>query len=201
MKGRTPRTLERTIGSALVLGLAMATAPTEAQDRPGLSAGGATKPAVYTIGPADVLQIIVWREPELTRDVTVRFDGMITIPLLGDVSAAGKTPGEVAEALTKGLERFIQTPRVTVGVGQAMSARFYVVGQVGRSGDFPLSGRTTVLQALALAGGFRDFAKTDEIILVRQDQTVVPVNYKRIADGKDASQNVVLKPGDTLVVP
>jgi polysaccharide export outer membrane protein len=201
MKRMTPRPLERTIELALVLGLAMATAPTEAQDRPGVLPGGAPKPAVYTIGPADVLQIIVWREAELTRDVTVRFDGMITIPLLGDVPAAGKTPGEVAEALTKGLERFIQTPRVTVGIGQAMSARFYVVGQVGRSGDFPLSGRTTVLQALALAGGFRDFAKTDEIILVRQDQTVVPVNYKRIADGKDASQNVVLKPGDTLVVP
>jgi polysaccharide export outer membrane protein len=173
-----------------------------AQERSMKPAAGSPTSAVYTIGPADVLQIIVWKEPELTRDVTVRFDGMITIPLLGDVPAAGRTPGAVAEALTSGLQRFIQTPRVTVGIAQAMSARFYVVvGQVGRSGEFPLSGRTTVLQALALAGGFRDFAKTDDIVLVRQDQTVVPVNYKRIADGKDTSQNVVLRPGDTLVVP
>lgn len=179
----------------------MAPALAAAQAQPAAQAPRSETSVVYTIGPADVLQIIVWREPELTRDVTVRFDGMITIPLLGDVSAAGKTPGEVAAALTKGLERFIQSPRVTVGVAQAMSARFYVVGQVTRPGDFPLSGRTTVLQALALAGGFRDFAKTDQIILVRQDQTVVPVNYKRLADGKETSQNVVLRPGDTLVVP
>ena len=165
------------------------------------SAAGTPAPAAYTIGPMDVLQVSVWREPELTKDVTVRFDGMVTIPLLGDVPAAGRTPSEVAEALTKGLERYIQTPRVTVGVGQAVSARFYVVGQVTRSGDFPLAGRTTVLHALALAGGFKDFAKTAEIIVVRQDQTVVPVNFKRIADGTDTSQNAVLRAGDTLVVP
>jgi len=158
-------------------------------------------PAGYAIGPADVLQIIVWKEPDITRDVTVRFDGMITVPLLGDVQAAGKTPAAVAENIAKGLERFIQSPRVTVGVGQATSARFYVVGQVARSGEFPLSGRTTVLQGLALAGGFRDFAKTEGIVLVRRDQTVLSINYKRIADGKDASQNMVLGPGDTIVVP
>ena len=200
MKGMTLRPQGWKILSALALGIATA-ATAVAQERPNTPAAGSPTSSVYTIGPADVLQIIVWREPELTRDVTVRFDGMITLPLLGDVPAAGRTPGAVAEALTREFGRFIQTPRVTVGVGQAMSARFYVVGQVGRSGDFPLSGRTTVLQALALAGGFREFAKTDEIILVRQDQTVVPVNYKRIADGKDTSHNLLLRPGDTLVVP
>lgn len=172
-----------------------------AQEQPTKPVAGSLASPVYTVGPADVLQIIVWKEPDLTRDVTVRFDGMITMPLLGDVPAAGRTPAAIAESLTSGLQRFIQTPRVTVGVAQATSARFYVVGQVGRSGDFPLTGRTTVLQALALAGGFRDFAKTDEIVLVRRDQTVVPVNYRRIADGKDTSQNVMLRPGDTLVVP
>jgi polysaccharide biosynthesis/export protein len=155
----------------------------------------------YTIGPADVLQIIVWKEPDLTRDVTVRFDGMITVPLLGDVQAAGRTPSAVADAVSKGLERFVQAPRVTVGVSQATSARFYVVGQVQKSGDFPLSGHTTVLQGLALAGGFREFAKTDSIVVIRQNQTVVPFNYKRIADGRDASQNVLLSAGDTVVVP
>jgi polysaccharide export outer membrane protein len=155
----------------------------------------------YTIGPADVLQIIVWKEPDLTRDVTVRFDGMITLPLLGDLEASGRTPAQFAESLAKKLGRFVELPRVTVGVLQANSARFYVVGQVGRSGEFPLSGRTTVLQAIALAGGFKDFAKTDNIVIVRRDQTSVPVNYKRIADGSDVSQNVQLFPGDTIVVP
>ena len=165
------------------------------------AASQASRSAGYTIGPADVLQITVWKEPDLTRDVTVRFDGMITFPLVGDVQAAGQTPGQLAGSLIKGLERFVETPRVTVAVGQANSARFYVLGLVGRSGEFPLSGRTTVLQGLALAGGFKDFAKPEGIVIVRQDQTVVPVNYKRIADGKDISQNILLAPGDTIVVP
>jgi polysaccharide export outer membrane protein len=162
---------------------------------------GAAEVQPYTIGPADVLQINVWKEPDLSRDVTVRFDGMVTVPLVGDVEAAGQTPGKLAETLARSLEKFIEVPRVTVAVSQANSARFYVVGQVGKSGEFPLSGRTTVLQGLALAGGFKEFAKPDGIVIVRQDQTVVPVNYKRIADGKDVSQNVVLAPGDTIVVP
>ncbi len=126
---------------------------------------------------------------------------MITVPLLGDVQAAGRTPSQLADSLTQGLKQFIEAPRVTVGVGQANSARFYVVGQVGKSGEFLMSGRTTVLQALALAGGFREFAKTDSIVIVRRDQTVVPVNYKRITDGRDVSQNVLLPPEDTIVVP
>jgi len=155
----------------------------------------------YTIGPADVLRIIVWREPDLTLDVTVRVDGMITFPLLGDLQAAGRAPSQLAESLAKGLERFVETPRVSVGVSQANSARFYVVGLVARPGVFPLSSRTTVLQALALAGGLREFAKAESIVIVREDQTIVPVNYKRIADGKDVTQNVSLAPGDTIVVP
>jgi polysaccharide export outer membrane protein len=155
----------------------------------------------YTIGPSDILQIIVWKEPDLTRDVTVRFDGMITVPLLGDLRAAGRTPGELADSLAQGLKQYIEIPRVTVGVSQTNSARFYVIGQVTKSGEFLLSGHTTVLQGLALAGGFRDFAKTDSIVIVRRDQTVVPINYKRIADGRDVSQNILLAPEDTIVVP
>ena len=170
-----------------------------AQTQPPASQRPAT--AEYVIGAADVLQVIVWKEPELTRAVTVRFDGMVTVPLIGDVTAAGRTPTQLAETLAQGLRRFIEVPRVTVGIEQANSARFYVVGQVGKSGEFPLSGPTTVLQALALAGGFKDFAKTDGIVIVRKDQTVVPVNYKRIADGRDVTQNVLLSPGDTIVVP
>jgi len=155
----------------------------------------------YIVGPSDILQVTVWKEPDLTSPVTVRIDGMITVPLLGDVQAAGRTPSQLADTLAEGLKQYVETPRVTVGVNQTNSARFYVLGQVTKSGEFPMSGPTTVLQALALAGGFRDFAKTDNIVIVRRDQTVVPVNYKRITDGRDLSQNVLLLPEDTIVVP
>ena len=155
----------------------------------------------YSIGPADRLQIVVWKEPDLSHEATVRFDGMVTVPLVGDLPAAGRTPAGLAEGIAAALKRYIEAPQVTVGVVQANSARFYVVGQVTRSGEYPLSGQTTVLQGLALAGGFRDFAKTDSIVIVRRDPSAVPFNFKRIADGKDTSQNVPLFPGDTVVVP
>jgi polysaccharide export outer membrane protein len=164
-------------------------------------AGHVAAAPAYTIGPADTLRVIVWKEPELTLDVTVRIDGMITLPLLGDVEAARRTPNQLAASLAQALERFIETPRVSVAVTQANSAKFYVVGQVTKPGEFTLSSRTTVLQALALAGGFKEFAKTDSIVIVRDDQSVVPVNYKRIAEGKDVSQNVSIARGDTIVVP
>jgi polysaccharide export outer membrane protein len=198
--------LETRVRSLTVFRIVLGVATLVGLARPGhAQAPASPRPAAatseYVIGPADVLQVIVWKEPELTRAVTVRFDGMVTVPLLGDVTAAGRTPTQLAETLAQGLRRFVEVPRVTVGIEQANSARFYVVGQVGKSGEFQLSGPTTVLQALALAGGFKDFAKTDGIVIVRKDQTVVPVNYKRIADGKDVAQNVLLAPGDTIVVP
>jgi polysaccharide export outer membrane protein len=143
----------------------------------------------------------VWKEPDLTLDVTVRPDGYITYPLLGDIAAATLTPAKLAENLSKQLQAYVQAPKVTVVVSQANSARFFVLGQVTKPGEFPLSGRSTVIQALALAGGLREFAKSESIVIVREDQSVVPVNYKRIAEGKDVSQNVVLMRGDTIVVP
>jgi polysaccharide biosynthesis/export protein len=155
----------------------------------------------YTIGVGDVLRVVVWKEPDLTVDATVRLDGMITMPLLGDVAAAGRGPGQLAAGLTAGLDQFVEKPRVTVTVVQATSARVYVVGQMMRPGEFPLSGGLTVLKALALAGGFKDFARPESIVIIREDQSVIPFNYKRVADGKDASQNVVLAAGDTIVVP
>ena len=155
----------------------------------------------YLIGLSDVLRIAVWKEPELTGDVTVRLDGMVTVPLLGDVQAAGRTPSQLAASLVTEFQRFVESPRVTVSVGQATSARVYVVGQMMKPGEFPLSGRMTVLKALALAGGFKEFAKPESIVIVREDQTVIPFNFKRVADGKDVSQNVLLAAGDTIVVP
>ena len=188
-----------------VLGLAAACAsPLRAGegDRPDPPpAATAAPPAGYVIGLGDVLRVTVWKEPELTGDATVRLDGMITLPLVGDVAAAGRLPSRLAAEPSTELQRYLEGPRVTVSVTQATSARYYVVGQMVRPGEFPLSGRMTVLKALALAGGFREFAKPEDIVVVREDQTVLPFNYKRVTDGKDMSQNVLLAAGDTIVVP
>jgi polysaccharide biosynthesis/export protein len=180
----------------------MAAAGASGQGQGAESAPPATStPSVYLIGPGDVLQIMVWKDADLSRDVTVRLDGMITVPLLGDLQAAGRAPSELAHSIAAGLERYVEGPRVAVAVSQATSARFYVIGQVTKSGEFPLSGSTTVLQGLALAGGFREFAKLEDIVVIQRDGKVVGVNYKRLAEGKDLRQNILLHPGDTIVVP
>jgi len=194
----------RPLGAALVLQcalLAAAPEPLAAQTPP---RAGEIVDGDYVIGPGDVLQIFVWKEPELTRDVTVRVDGKITVPLLGDLPAAGRTPQVLGTELGKALGRFLSSPQVTLGVAQANSSRFYVIGQVNTPGVFPLAGRVTVLQGLALAGGLREFAKADSIQIVRQSQglqSFVPINYKKLEDGRDISQNVLLRPGDTVLVP
>jgi len=197
--------------SALVVALAAPPGTLQGTAHPGqgasASASAVPSQAVrseYLVGPGDVLQVFVWKEPELSKDVTVRMDGRITVPLLGDVEAAGRTPMQLADELQKALTRFLASPQVTIGVAQAGGARFYVIGQVGRPGDYALGTRMTVIQGLALAGGFREFAKTDSIVIIRHgpsSQTVIPVNYKKIEDGKDISQNVLLRAGDTIVVP
>jgi polysaccharide export outer membrane protein len=156
------------------------------------------------VGTGDVLQILVWKEPELTREVSVRLDGRITLPLLGDVVAAGRTPADLGAELTRHLTRFLEAPVVTVAVAQANSTRFFVLGQVKTPGAYPLSGRTTVIQALALAGGFTEFAKTDRILIIRDDpgmRVPLTVNFKKLEGDNDLGQNVLLRPGDTIVVP
>ena len=198
----------RILAAATVLGAAslLLTAPLDAQQaaggpRPEPQAAAADQ---YVIGAGDVLQVFVWKEPDLTRDVTVRLDGKITVPLAGELQAAGRTPKQLASELERALGRFLATPQVSVGIEQPNSSRFYVIGQVQRPGDFPLTGPITVLQGLALAGGFREFAKTENIQIIRREgsgQRFIPVNYKRLEGGRDASQNLVLSPGDTIVVP
>ncbi len=186
-------------GLVVAMGLAFA-AGGRAQTDPGSGAQAGD----YLIGSGDVLQLFVWKETELTRELKVRLDGKITVPLLGDVEAAGRTPPQLGADLARRLGRFIEAPQVSVGVAQANSSRFYVIGTVNKPGDFPLTGRTSVLQGLALAGGFREFAKTDGIVIVRREaggETVIPFSYKRLESGKDISQNIALKPGDTIVVP
>ena len=166
----------------------------------------------YRIAPGDVLHVFVWKEGELTRDVQVRPDGNVTIPLVGDVFAVAKTLKGLAAELTQSFSKYVNAPLVTVTLGTSSTLRFYVVGEVNKPGDFPLLGRITVMQALALAGGFREFAKTDEVKILRQElsvtggvpktrEIVLPINYKAIAQGQNLHQNFALKPGDVIVVP
>jgi len=166
----------------------------------------------YRIAPGDVLHVFVWKEPELTRDVRVRPDGNVTVPLVGDLFAVAKTLKGLAVELTQAFSRYVNTPVVTVTLGESSTLRFYVVGEVQKAGEFPLQGRITVMQALAIAGGFREFAKTDEVKILRQElsvtagkprtrEIVLPINYKAIAQGQNLHQNFALKPGDVIVVP
>jgi polysaccharide export outer membrane protein len=190
------------LGGLLLLGIAAEGA--QAQPQRPAKAGSAPAAATqeeYTVGPGDVLQILVRKEPDLSRDVLVRLDGRITVPLLGDLKAAGRTPREISEEITRGLARFINAPSVTVAVGQATSARAYVIGQVVHSGEISLSVPLTVVQALALSGGFKDYAKRDSILIVGRDRKVTFFDYKKFETGRDLELNINLKPGDTIVVP
>jgi polysaccharide export outer membrane protein len=157
----------------------------------------------YVIGPDDTLYISVWKEPDLTNTLPVRADGMISMPLLNDVQASGLTPMQLAASITEKLRKFVADPHVTVVVTQMNSQRVYVTGEVLHSGAMPLTPDMTVLQALASAG-FSQFANTKGIYVLRTEngqQKRYPVNYKKLIKGEAGDQNIVLKPGDTIVVP
>lgn len=169
---------------------------------------GSPKPATedpnYVIGAQDILDINVWKEPDLTRTVPVRPDGKISLPLLNDVQAAGLTPSQLAGQLTVGLNKFLTNPEVTVIVSQINSQRIYILGEVARPGTFTLLPGMTILQALSNAGGFTPFANSKKIYVLRQEngqQTKLFFNYKEVISGKEPQQNIELKAGDTLFVP
>jgi len=166
------------------------------------------KPAIadpnYVIGAQDVLDISVWKEPDLSRSVPVRPDGKISLPLLNDVQAAGLTPSELTAQITAGLNKFMNNPQVTVIVSQINSQRIYILGEVARPGAFALLPGMTVLQALSDAGGLTPFANSKKIYVMREQdgkRDKLLFNYKEVLDGKRAEQNVDLKAGDTIVVP
>jgi polysaccharide export outer membrane protein len=158
----------------------------------------------YVIGPQDMLDISVWKEAELTRTIPVRPDGKISMPLLNDVRAAGLTPNQLAAQITTSLKRFVTDPQVTVIVTQINSQRVYILGEVTRTGAYPLLPGMTLLQALSSAGGFTQFANRKKIYMFRTEngkQNKYPFDYKAVVDGKRTDENVVLKAGDTIVVP
>jgi polysaccharide export outer membrane protein len=157
----------------------------------------------YVIGASDVLFVSVWKEADLTNSLPVRADGMISMPLLNDVQAAGLTPMQLAASITEKLKKFVADPHVTVVVTQINSQRIYVTGEVMHSGAMVLTPDMTVLQALATAG-FSQFANTKGIYVLRTEngqQKRYPVNYKKLIKGEAADANIRLKPGDTIVVP
>jgi polysaccharide biosynthesis/export protein len=158
----------------------------------------------YYIAPGDTLRIAVWKEPDLTAEVFVRLDGRVTVPWVGDVMAAGRTPEQLTGEVRDRLKALLAVPVVTVTVTQATSARFYMLGEVARPGTYPLTNRTTALQALALSGGFREFAKRDQVLIIRDrrgQRSSIRVNFREINAGLKLEQNVVIESGDTIIVP
>lgn len=164
----------------------------------------ATTDPAYVIGAEDMLNVNVWKEPEMSGTVPVRPDGKISLPLINDVQAAGYTPMQLAANVSDQLKRYLTEPRVTVTVTAINSRRVYLMGEVGHPGWLPMVASMTVLQALSSAGGFSQFANLKKIYVLRTEngtQVKLPVNYKDLISGRNAEQNFLLKPGDTIVVP
>lgn len=162
--------------------------------------GAAVDPRTYVIGAEDVLAIKVWREPDFSSNYGVRPDGKITIPLVGDLQAAGLTPQRLSEQLEQALSEYINKPDVTVTIQQVNSKKFFLTGEVYRPGEYPLVTPTRIFDALSNAGGFRDFANKKKIILIRGNERY-RFNYQEVLKGKNLGQNIFLENGDTLVVP
>jgi polysaccharide export outer membrane protein len=161
-------------------------------------------PSDYVIGAEDVLGILVWREPDVSGDVTVRSDGRITLPLLGDLPAAGQRPEALAEHIRDLAAKYLTDPNVTVVVRQINSRKAFITGEVAAPGVYPLSSPLTVMQLIALAGGLKEFADQRAIRIMRMEDgrtKTIAFNYKWILEGKRLEQNILLKPGDTVVVP
>jgi polysaccharide export outer membrane protein len=189
------------------------TAPADAQpaERPAasFSMGSAPGdpvllPSGYVIGVGDVLGVKFWQQTELSGDVVVRPDGMISVPLLNDVHAAGQTPLQLSESIRTVAKRWVQEPNVTVIVRQINSRAVYITGRVARAGRYPLTGSTSILQLIAMAGGLAEWADEENVTLMRPDQSgfaTFRFNYKDVVGRKRLEQNIELQSGDTVIVP
>lgn len=178
------------LGLLVLHGAAMAQAP-------------APEPS-YLIGPNDILNIFVWKEADLTRDVTVMPDGKITYPLIGEITAQGQTASELKKTIADRLQNFVTAPEVTVIVRESRSQVVYTIGKLTRPGPYPLAPGMTVMQALSAAGGFAEWADNKNILIIRREggkETQLRFNYKEFTSGEKLEQNILLRPGDTLVVP
>jgi len=187
--------------SSSLWGQAPAASPADAATAPGSKAHDNS----FVIGNDDRLAINVWKEPDLSRSIPVRSDGKISLPLVGEVQAAGRTPLQLEEEIGTRLKNYVTEPEVTVIVEQINSQKFNILGQVVKPGSYPLAAAATVLDAIAAAGGFRDFAKQKNIYILRQGaggrESRIAFNYKDVIKGKNPAQNIKLEPHDTVVVP
>jgi polysaccharide export outer membrane protein len=157
----------------------------------------------YVIGASDVLSVTVFKEPTLSGSLLVRPDGMVSIPLLGDVKASGKTPLQLADEVADALKKYVQNPNVSVVLTQINSKRVYLIGEVGKPGPVEMTSGMTLLQAIATAGGLTQYANSKKIYILRSEagkQQKIAVRYKQALRG-DGSLNLILEPGDTIVVP
>ena len=179
-------------------------APAASADKPSDKPSDKPHDNSFVIGNDDVLAINVWKEPDISRSIPVRSDGKISLPLVGEVQAAGLTPLTLEKNIAEKLKNFISEPEVTVMVQQINSQKFNILGQVAHPGTYGIANSPTVLDAIALAGGFRDFAKQKSIYILRQGpggESRLRFNYKDVSQGKNMSQNIKLQPGDTIIVP
>ncbi|MGH9875421.1 MAG: polysaccharide biosynthesis/export family protein [Pyrinomonadaceae bacterium] len=170
----------------------------------------ANRPAKdFLLGPEDVLEVVVWRNPDLSRQVVVRPDGMISMPLIGDVLASGLTANELAHEISQQLKTFKEYPTVSVSVKEVNSYIVYLLGEVSKPGKYQLKSYTTVLQAVAMAGGFTPFASKNRIHVLRNSRNGggmtremrIPVKYDELVSGTGTEGNFYLRSGDTIVVP
>jgi polysaccharide export outer membrane protein len=190
-----------------VLFFASALHPQTASSAPPAGApapAGVSVPAGYVIGPEDVLAIVVWREKDMTTDAVVRPDGKISLPLLNDLQAAGLTPDQLKASIEKAASKYVAEPNATVIVKAINSRKVHILGNVSKAGTYPLAGDTTVLQLIAQAGGLQEYADAKHITIMRKEDgkdRVLKFNYKDVIRQKGLEQNVLLKPGDTVIVP
>jgi polysaccharide export outer membrane protein len=154
----------------------------------------------YKVGPADILNIRVWNEAEFSGPVAVHDDGMITLPLVGDLPAGGKTPNEIQQIVAKALTKYVVKPLVTITVQTVESKKYYMDGLIAKPGEYPLVTPTTVFEAISKAGGLQEFGNAKKVYVLRGSQRI-PFNYKEVLHGKNLAQNIQLQPGDHIVVP
>ncbi|OGR07535.1 MAG: hypothetical protein A2511_11380 [Deltaproteobacteria bacterium RIFOXYD12_FULL_50_9] len=158
----------------------------------------------YIIGPADRLEVMLWKEQDLSREIQVRVDGWISLPLIGDVEAAGKTIDGLTKIVSELYSKVVEDPSVTIILRDGLSYRYYMIGKVKNPGEFKIDMPVTVLQAIARSGGFAEWAKTDDVLLVRKrpdKQEITHFDYDAFVKGKNLDKNIEIAPGDIIVVP
>jgi len=158
----------------------------------------------YVIGQGDVLEVFVWRNEQLSRQITVRPDGKISLPLIQDIQSEGLTALQLQDQITRKFKQYVQNPTVSVIVSQINSYKISVLGKVASPGVYPITTRTTFLEAISMAGGFTEWANQRKITVIRNEggqKKKIRINYKKIVSGKDPSQNIILNRGDTIIVP